>query len=121
VAWIISKIRCGHTAVRSSKRYARYYNGRIVPQFPLALKIWNDSAIVISNAYRNDSILKRGTVITGINKYNNRQLADSMFQFISTDGYADNFKQQLISFNYPFYYRTTSDLIANTPFSTSTP
>jgi C-terminal processing protease CtpA/Prc len=33
-----------------------------------------------------------------------------MGQFISTDGYTENFKQQLISFNYPFYYRNTFGL-----------
>lgn len=110
VAWVVSRIRCGHTAVRSSKQYGRYFTGRQFTQFPLSLKVWDDSAVVISSAIRNDSILTRGTIITSINGLTNRQLLDSMSQFISTDGYANNFKQQLISFNYPFYYRNTFGL-----------
>lgn len=106
VSWVISKIRCGHTAVRSSKAYAKFYRRKRVPYFPLSLKAWNDSMVVVNNAWRNDSILKRGAIITGINGFSNSQLLDSMFQLTGTDGYADNFKQQLISFNFPFYYRS---------------
>jgi hypothetical protein len=110
VAYVVGKLRCGHTAVRASKDYTKYYTKQRLPQFPLLIKIWNDSAVIINNAFKTDSVLKRGTVVTAINRYSNSQLADSMFQFISTDGYADNFKQQLISFNYPLYYRNTFGL-----------
>jgi C-terminal processing protease CtpA/Prc len=110
VAWVVSKIRCGHTAVRSSKQYSKYYSGRRITQFPLLLKVWQDSAVVVATAFGNDSILKRGTIVTSINGRSNRKLLDSIGQFISTDGFTDNFKQQLISFNYPFYYRNTFGL-----------
>jgi hypothetical protein len=110
VAGFISKIHCGHTAVRSSKQYGKYFTGKRVAQFPLSLKIWNDSAVLISTAFRNDSLLKRGTIITSINGRSNTQLLDSMSKFISADGYSKNFSQQLISFNYPFYYKNTFGL-----------
>ncbi|WP_153796004.1 S41 family peptidase [Foetidibacter luteolus] len=104
VAWVISKIRCGHTSVRFSKAYSKRLRNVRAAQFPLLLKTWGDSIIVMGSAFKNDSIFKRGTVITSINGYGNRQLLDSMFQFISTDGYSDNFKSQLCSFNFAGYY-----------------
>ena len=110
VAWFISKIHCGHTAVRSSKQYGKYFIGKRVAQFPLSLKIWNDSAVLISSAFKNDSILKRGSIITSINGRSNTQLRDSMSKLISSDGYSKNFSQQLISFNYPYYYKNTFGL-----------
>jgi hypothetical protein len=110
VSWVVSKVRCGHTAVRSSKQYSKYFSGRRITQFPLLLKVWQDSAVVITTAFGNDSVLKRGTIVTSINGRSNSKLLDSMGQLISTDGYTENFKQQLISFNYPFYYRNTFGL-----------
>lgn len=110
VSWIVSKIRCGHTAVRSSKAYAKAAAKAGRPQFPLVLKTWKDSLVVLTSLFKNDSVFKRGTVITGINGMSNRQLLDSMFQLISTDGYADNFKSQVISMNFPAYFRNTFGL-----------
>lgn len=110
VAWAISKIQCGHTAVRSSKEYNKYYLKKRTTQFPLSIKVWADSAVIVGNLNRRDSVLKRGTILTNINNYNNKTLLDSMFQLIGTDGYSINFKQQIISFNFPFYYRNTFGL-----------
>ena len=105
IAWLISKIRCGHTAVRSSEKYLNAAESIHLPQFPLYLKAWKDSLVVLGSVLYKDTIFKRGTVITSINHIGNRELLDSMFQFISTDGYADNFKDQAVSFNFPAYYR----------------
>jgi C-terminal processing protease CtpA/Prc/predicted small lipoprotein YifL len=110
VAWVISKIRCGHTVVRHSKKYAHYFEKHRQPVFPLSIKIWDDSAVVLSNLNRNDSLLKRGTIITGINRYPIKTLIDSMCQLVGTDGYSTNFKYQLISFNFPAYYRNSFGL-----------
>lgn len=105
VAWTINKIRCGHTTVRSSKNYAAFYSRKRLPQFPLSLKVWQDSAVVVNNNLSNDSHITRGTIITGINGYTTKEILDSIGQFIGTDGYSNNFKYQLISFNFPAYYR----------------
>lgn len=104
VAWFVSKIHCGHTSVRASDTYAKYVQQHKQPAFPLYLKVWNDSLIVIGNLNNRDSILKRGVAITAIEGMRNRLLLDSMFQFISTDGYGDNFKNQVCSFSFPLYY-----------------
>ncbi|GEO09548.1 hypothetical protein SAE01_20440 [Segetibacter aerophilus] len=73
------------------------------------MKVWEDSAVVVANLSRvgaeADKDLKRGTIVTGINGYSTKQILDSLCQLIGTDGYSDNFKYQLISFNFPAYYR----------------
>lgn len=104
VAEVVSKIKCGHTSVQFSKQYNKQAVKYRYPSFPLLLKVWADSMVVLRNLH-NDSILKRGTIITGINQYSNRQIVDSIFNFITTDGNANNFKYQVISNNFPLWYK----------------
>ena len=103
----VAMIRCGHTSVRSSKAAARYRPKRMKPFFPLQVKTWNgDSMIVLANAYRNDSILIRGTSIQTINGRTVKEIIDTMCRFISADGIHNNFKYQLISNNFPAFYKS---------------
>ncbi len=105
IAWLVSKIRCGHTEVGLSDQYERAIQKIKQPRFPLAIKTWGDSLVVLGSALQNDSVLRRGTIITSINNISNRLVLDSIFQFISTDGYSDNFKSQVTSFNFAAAYR----------------
>jgi hypothetical protein len=107
VAWVLSKLRCGHTVVRNSTKYSKYYANKRLPLFPLAVKVWEDSAVVVNNLFPRDSLLKRGTIITSINNMDVGKVIDSMCQLIGSDGYANNLKYQLISFNFPAYYKNT--------------
>lgn len=104
VAWYLSKIRCGHTSVRPSKAYSYYLSRHESEKFPLLLKAWEDSLVVVADLNSRDTVFKRGVVINSIDGRSNRALLDSMFEFISTDGYANNFKNQAVSFNFPLYY-----------------
>jgi C-terminal processing protease CtpA/Prc len=110
VAIYIAQIHCGHTAVYPSKNYLKYYSQHASKQFPLVLKAKPDSLIVIGSLFVNDSIFKPGIVVTSINGHPTQQIFDSLFQYISTDGYADVLKYQLISFNFPVYYRNSFGL-----------
>lgn len=103
ISWYLTKIRDGHTSVQSSKARLNYLKEHQLKRFPLYLKTWEDSLVVILNLNK-DHQLKRGTAITSINGYSNKSIIDSIFQYISTDGYADNFKNQALSFNFPLYY-----------------
>lgn len=105
VSWAINKIHCGHTTVRSSSHYRRYLSKEKILLFPLSLKVWDDSAVVINNLFHLDTILQKGTIITAINNVNTKQIIDSICQFIGNDGYSNNFKYQQISFNFPAYYK----------------
>lgn len=104
-AWV-SAIKCGHTSVRLSKKLSRDLSKNKLPQFPLQIKVWGDSMVVLENAFRDDSILKRGTIITGINGYSNQQIRDSIFKVISTDGNSINHKNQVLSNSFPYWYNS---------------
>lgn len=67
LSYMISKINCGHTAVRYSKAYSRYLDTVRMKQFPLSIKFWSDTAVVYANLNRKDSVLRRGTLIKSIN------------------------------------------------------
>ncbi|MCE3282838.1 MAG: peptidase family [Chitinophagaceae bacterium] len=110
VSWVVSKIRCGHTSVRYSRRYTNAIAKAQLPVFPLAVKAWDDSLVVLSSAFRGDSIFTRGTILLSINGRSPKQVLDSMFQLISTDGYSDNFKNQVVSFNFGAFYKSTFGL-----------
>lgn len=105
VSWAVAKIHCGHTTVRASKKYYQYYSRHPFPQFPLSLKVWGDSAVVVRNLLPDSAAIKRGAIITAINGRAMKLVIDSMCGLIGTDGYSINFKYQLISFNFPVYYR----------------
>ncbi len=110
VSSVISKIRCGHTSVRFSKAFTKLSEKHRYPQFPLYFKVWDDSLVVLGNTFQRDSLLKRGTIVTSINGKTNRQLLDGMFDIISTDGYSNNYKNQVLSNNFPAWYRTVYGL-----------
>lgn len=105
VAYWVSNVHCGHTSTRASKAYIKYFEKKKLPLFPFNIKVWSDSAVVINNLLRNDSALKRGTIILAINNYSTSKIIDSISSLISTDGFSNNFKHQAISFNFGAYYK----------------
>ncbi|MDP1844419.1 MAG: S41 family peptidase [Sediminibacterium sp.] len=107
IAYWLNEIKCGHTVVRFSKATSKQVQKNKTPLFPLQIKVWNDSLVVLANTHQKDSVLKRGTIIQSINGIPNIQLTDSIFKYIATDGYANNHKNQLLSNAFPFWYANT--------------
>ena len=98
LTYVTAKINCGHTTVRSSKAWSKYSDTvRLGKMFPLSMKIWNDTTIVTANLNRRDSVLKRGTMITKINNKPVAAIIDTLFNYISTDGYNRTHKYQTLS------------------------
>jgi hypothetical protein len=96
--FVTAKINCGHTTVRSSKAWSKYSDTvRLGKMFPLSMKIWNDTMVVTANLNRKDSVLKRGAVITKINGKATPVIVDTLFDYISTDGYNLTHKYQMLS------------------------
>jgi hypothetical protein len=96
--YVTAKINCGHTSAGSSRGRLKFNDtARLGKMFPLSLKIWNDTMVVTTNLNRKDSVLKRGTVITKINSNTEQSLADTLFDYISTDGYNHTHKYQTLS------------------------
>lgn len=84
--FIVSKIHCGHTAVKYSKQYGKYLDTAKIKLFPLSFKVWGDSMAVTANINRKDSVLKFGTLVTAIDGHSVHQLTDTLMNYISGDG-----------------------------------
>ena len=105
VATYLANIKCGHTSVHFSPKLTKQYATYRYPLFPLQLKVWKDSAVVIGNLFTKDSILKRGTIVTAINQLPIKPLVDSIYSMISTDGNSINFKSQVLTNNFSGWYK----------------
>jgi C-terminal processing protease CtpA/Prc len=98
LAYVTAWINCGHTSIRASKKWSKYSDtARLNKMFPLSLKVWDEAAVVTANLNRRDSILKRGTIITAINNRPVKEITDTMFRYVSTDGYNRTHKFQSLS------------------------
>jgi hypothetical protein len=106
VAPMIDKIHCGHTSMSLSKSYSKWVKSKLIPSFPLYLKIWNDTMAVYGNLnFKKDSIFKRGTLVTSINGIPNNLIIKYMLEYLPEDGYAYNVNYIRLSGNFPYYHR----------------
>lgn len=105
LAPLVDKIHCGHTSVGSSKSYQRWARDRRLPSFPLYFKVWNDTMSVLSSLNKNDSIFKRGVLVTSVNGVRNKEQIARMFNYLPEDGYANNVNYIRLSGNFPYYHR----------------
>lgn len=105
LAPLVDKIHCGHTSVSLSKGYSKWVKNKQLPSFPLYVKVWNDTMAVNGNLRRNDSIFKRGTLITAINGIKNTDIVKKIFNYLPEDGYANNVNYIRLSGNFPYYHR----------------
>ncbi len=105
IAPLTDKIHCGHTSFGMSKAYNKWSANKRFSSFPLFVKVWNDTMAVTTNLNRRDSILKRGTLITSINGLNNKELTQTLFNYMTEDGYANNVNYLRLSANFPYYHR----------------
>jgi hypothetical protein len=98
LTYVTAQIDCGHTSIRASKSTMRYIDTtRLFRIFPLSMKLWEDTMVVALNLNRRDSVLKRGTIIKSINGIRSDKLVDTLFDYISTDGYNRTHKFQTLS------------------------
>jgi Peptidase family S41 len=102
LAYVISKLDCGHTSVKGSKAFNRYIDTASSLAFPFALKFWSDTMVISANLRRRDPLLQRGTIVTSINGYTARALKDTLFNYITTDGYSMSGKYQSLSTGFAF-------------------
>ena len=105
LAPLVSTIRCGHTSVSNSKDYSRWASNKRMPSFPLYMKIWNDTMLVMANMNIKDSVIKKGTLITSVNGIPNHELIQSIFSYLPRDGNANTINDIRISANFPYYHR----------------
>lgn len=102
LAYVASRINCGHTSIRASKAYIKHQDSTALMRiFPLSIKLWpgtaGDTMVVTANLHRRDSVLTRGTVITRINGRTTAEIIDTLFRYIPTDGYNRTHRLQALS------------------------
>jgi len=102
LSFIISKIDCGHTTMKGSKGFGRFVDTASSTAFPFAMKFWADTMVITANLRKSDPILQRGTQVLSINGYNAQALTDTLFNYITTDGYSMNGKYQGLSTGFSF-------------------
>lgn len=96
LALVISNIQCGHTSVRPSKTYQKYFDTLPTKRsFPLHIKTWNDT-IVLTAPVKNTPLV-RGDIIDSINGISTQQILDTLLRFIPADGNNMVAKSQLLS------------------------
>ncbi len=105
LAPVTTKIHCGHTSFNFPRGYSKRQQDHLQASFPFFMKIWPDTMVVTFNLNKKDSILKYGTIISHINGYDEAQLTDTLFQFMPTDGYAENVNYVRLSAAFPFYFK----------------
>lgn len=105
IAPLTSVIHCGHTSFNMSKGWNRFIKNKIIPSFPLYVKVWNDTMMVTGNLNRKNRLIKNGSFITSVNGIKNRQMIDYMFHFLVEDGYSENINYIRLSADFPYYHR----------------
>ena len=105
LAPLTHQLHCGHTSFGMSKAFGKWASNKRFSAFPLFIKFWNDTMAVSANLNKKDSLFKRGTLVTSINGLHYKELVQTMFGYLTEDGYADNVNYLRLSNNFPYYHR----------------
>jgi Peptidase family S41 len=105
LAPLTAHIHCGHTGFAMSKGWNKFIRDKTIPSFPLFLKVWKDTMMVIGNLNAKDSVIKPGVFITSINGVRNAEMINTMFHSMSEDGYANGVNYIRLSGNFPYFHR----------------
>lgn len=113
LAPLTNKIHCGHTSFSMSKGWDKFIRNKRIPSFPLYLKIWKDTMVVTVNTNREDSVIKKGMLITSINGMKSRDIVNKLFSYLVQDGYEDNVNYIRLSTSFPFFHRNVFGIYKN--------
>lgn len=105
IAPLTSVIHCGHTSFNMSKGWNHFIKNKIIPSFPLYLKVWKDTMMVVGNLNYQNKLIKNGAFISSINGINNQEMINYMFHFLVEDGYSQNINYIRLSADFPYYHR----------------
>ena len=113
LAPLTQKIHCGHTSFSMSSHWDKYIKDKTIPSFPLYMRVWDDTMVVIGNLNKKDSLIKNGTIITSINGMRNSELVHKLFQYMPLDGYSQNFNYLRLSSAFPYFHRNVFGIYRN--------
>jgi hypothetical protein len=69
--------------------------------------------IVTGNLNKNDSVIKKGMLVTSINGKSTKELLTEMTGYLTTDSHADNINYIRLSSNFPYFHRNIYGLSEN--------
>ncbi|RYY91296.1 MAG: hypothetical protein EOO11_22940, partial [Chitinophagaceae bacterium] len=95
LGYVLAQLHCGHTYVRPSKAFVRAAGDGF--SYPIAIKFWPDTALVTDNRDRRDSQLARGSIVTSIDGRSIKTITDTLFRYLSHDGYNRTHLYQTLS------------------------
>lgn len=113
LAPVLAGIRCGHTGFGMSKDWNRFIKNRQIPSFPLFLKVWKDTMMVIGNLNQKDTVIQRGDFVHSINGVSAKEMIAKMFSYMIKDGDANNVNYVRLSNNFPYFHRNIYGLYQN--------
>ncbi len=113
LAPITSAIHCGHTSFTMSKGWKHFIKNKIIPSFPLFLKVWKDTMMVIGDLNKKDELIKKGSFITSINGMKTPDMINYMFRYMVEDGYSENVNYIRLSADFPYFHRNIFGLYKN--------
>lgn len=98
LSYVIAKVKCGHTSTRYSRKFLRYLDTARLPQFPISIKtLENDTIVINNNLQKGNLMIRRGTVLTSLNKVPIKNIADSLAKHIPADGTNEGYLMQTLS------------------------
>ena len=105
LAPLTANIHCGHTSFSMSKGWEHFIKNKTIPSFPLFLKVWKDTMMVIGNVNHKNRLIQNGSFISSINGMKNADLLNYMFHFLVEDGYSENVNYIRLSVDFPYFHR----------------
>ncbi len=98
LSYVIAKVKCGHTSTRYSRKFLRYLDTARLPQFPISIKaLENDTIVINNNLQKGNLLVKRGTILTSLNKVPIKKIVDSLARHIPADGNNEQYLMQTLS------------------------
>lgn len=105
IAPLTSVIHCGHTSFNMSKGWNRFIKNKTIPSFPLYIKVWKDTMMVVGNLNHKNRLINDGSFVTSINGIKNEEMINYMFHFMVEDGYSENVNYIRLSADFPYFHR----------------
>lgn len=105
IAYTLSPIHCGHSSVKYSKRTSQRNQPDLRPRVPFELRYFQDTALVTLNYRRADSVIQFGTEIKTINRVPVTEIRDSLFKYMSSDGFNTTVKYSRLNGSFSSYHR----------------
>ncbi|MEO9144029.1 MAG: S41 family peptidase [Ginsengibacter sp.] len=113
IAPLTSAIHCGHTSFSMSNGWKKFIKNKTIPSFPLYMKIWKDTMMVIGSLNGKEALIPNGSFITAINGLKNADMIDTLFKYMPEDGYSENVNYIRLSSDFPYFHRNIFGLYKN--------